>query len=1463
MKGFTLFRRNECPVCAGSKKDCRQSNESGMVFCRESSANPSGFIFRGQDKWGFGLWQPSEAAEAFAQQSKEQWQHEQEQRRIENERLRQQQIASQLPAVERDKFYRKLLTQLPIKQTELCDLESRGFSSEQIKADGYRSVSQWERLSGSFPSNLPGVLANGNLNCQPGCIFPIPDVNGLIVALAIRLTDGSNGRYRWLTSATKRNPNGATPHLNGELPLAVFEPSELQADAIWLTEGCGIKPSLTRYRLGVPVVGASSGLFSGSPNTCKITLQRLAAKYKTQQLVIAPDAGDIQNNHVYQRWAGEFEFLKSLGYELQIAWWGQLHKSDRDIDELTNLSAINFISPEEFLSWAKTAEENRNADIKKPLEPCRATSSKDGQWQGKPEETHFSSSQTPIKQQSSKTPSTESGITQPLTGSILPEVSIRKTAESESVNLKRYIKPIEELPQVGFHIIRNSQDELLEIFDALKTKRGQEWLKLREFTPDIKINSQYFDYDFKPEENLAVCSGLGTGKSYFTNNKWLSNPDDGAVLGGYRNCLNEQFCANGEKLNGRPWYQIQSDLKKSQDTVLISDPQSRIAGAVDSWVYFAPHHFDGKKVIFDEAESVAKHLNQSSTAVAFYREIVKERVSNALTSSTANLIADGNLRDFTVEYFEKLSGGKKFTKILNTYTGNRGKIYLYNGSSRKRKATEEDVKNGLAIKVDDWISFDHKPDDFSKLHRVMVDLPIDIPLLVLADSQKKCEAWDREFSAKGRKVFRLDSTTSTSDLGRLFLIDPKSFILSERIDTVILSPSAESGVSIELVDELKRKIPGYFKYEFAFFFGVSVTDTQVQFLGRNRDPYTNKFVYVQTHSMPVTRQITDDEDSQNIFSTWFETMKDCASLSLQGLEEDEILKIALEKIKAQLLDPHTQYESKLLLKESFEQKYPRFCLEYALRESGWEVLTVESRQDDLSDLRAMEQEIAEQKAMAVFSAEEITSTEADQLARKLNKSPEERNQIAKSRLISRLPGITEKVITVEKTVQNEEQLKQIEESELEKVTKVEDVSYPEWQNSPSKEIPSGGLRVTVEKPAFDPDFVNKVLHQDRAFVSRIEAQFLLRNPEICKLVQQHKWHKKLDLLTDPDSVSFGGLPMSRYRSRWLEIHTLYQMGISFFLAPENSWHDETPQALSFWEQGKIPRNARNVGVKHEDDPCTYIGKVLKRFGLRTQEHKQKTRPDGTRYREYSIRGIDSLSQAIYECLEQRIKNQVSEFNFDWKKIVKNSGFKTAEMLVNQDLQPAHLQPDNCIKARGEVCSATGVGEPLADVSAMPAETLSPVEEVVATLPYCQSLEDLSAIAVGYSPEVMEEAIALQSELCREQLGQWFGQLAQSSESSGGELAQSEPSIERNPSEVLLSLLELCQSAEDFTEVTKFFDAPGVRSPTQKEELIEAAIVYSPLGIKAKLQRWWDSALYQIRDFWQFLEQGEAPLMEGS
>lgn len=938
-------------------------------------------------------------------------------------------------------------------------------------------------------------------------------------------------------------------------------------------------------------------------------------------------------------------------------------------------------------------------------------------------------------------------------GVAMPERTPR-TDEGESKNKEiPYVRPVKELPNVGFHIIRKKTDELP--FPALETERGQEWLKLREFTPDVVINKQYFDYDFQPNEDLAIKSGTGTGKSYFVNGKWLKDPDVGSVGGGYRNCLNEQFCAKAKELNGRDHYQIQQDLKGSHDIALIADPKSRVIGAMDSWIYFASHYFDEKKIFFDEAESVAKHLNQSNTAVSFYRDIVKQRASDALTNSVANLIADGNLKNFTVEYYEELSGGRKFTKVFNKFTGNKGKVYLYNGSSRKRQATESDVENGLPVKVGDWISFDHKVDDYSKLHRVMMDLPTDIPLLILSDAQKKCEAWDKELSDLGRKVFRLDSTTSTSALGLALLREPKEFILSGKYDTIIFSPSAESGLSIELLDELKRSIAGYFKYEFAYFFGTSTTDTQTQFLARNRDPYTIKFAYVQTH-IQRNRLISDANTSVDVFQDWIDIRRECASLSLKGIENDEIWRLAEEKLKAALFDPHARYESKIELMESFEQTYPRLCLEYALREQGWDVILIEGKEDCIEDLRATQAENDWEKSQGVFLVETIQPSEEKKLSPKLNKSTEERHQITKCKLLTNLPGIEEKIIKEEKKINTIEQLQKIEESELIKPIAIGNVPYEEWKANPQP-IPEKGLKITIEKPAFDPEFINKVLNKDRSFVHRLEMQFLLKNPDLCKLIQQNKWYKKLDLLTDPDRVTCGGLSVARYKSKLVEVQTLIEMGIGFFITPGNTWHDESPEAIAFWERGKIPRTARNIGMSSEDKPCAYIGKVLKRFGLKTK-NKKKSNPDSTRYREYSVDDMDSLSQAVYECVEQRIKTKVSGFDFDWKKILQNSRFEEATTLTEQDFQGVHLHPDNLYKTRVEVDSCER-GVATATV-VQNTETQAKPDWLINAFAGCDDISGVEFAIDGESEDSIESALLYQEPAHRQQLRQWIEQLRQ-------------------------------------------------------------------------------------------------------
>lgn len=357
MNGFTLFKRGQCPICSGASKGCRQSETTGLVFCRDTSANPTGYIYRGEDVWGFGLWQLSSDADAFSEQAREERQRRRQEFLAAEERRRQEQIARQLSAVERHKWYSKLLERLTLTSDDQQKLLSRGFTQEQIINDGYRSVTAWQKVGKGFPPNLPGLLSNGALNVAgDGILCPIRNKDGLIVGCQVRLHDGIDGRYRWLTSATKKNPDGATPHLDGELPLGVFQPERFLGDSIWLTEGIAIKPSLTRYRLGVPVVGASSGRFNGSPETAAEAVEYVATKYQTKTLTFAVDAGDVVNTcGVPERWKQQFDFFTARGYQCRVAWWGQVEKSADDVDELPDTSIIQYLTVDEF--WAIVQEQ--------------------------------------------------------------------------------------------------------------------------------------------------------------------------------------------------------------------------------------------------------------------------------------------------------------------------------------------------------------------------------------------------------------------------------------------------------------------------------------------------------------------------------------------------------------------------------------------------------------------------------------------------------------------------------------------------------------------------------------------------------------------------------------------------------------------------------------------------------------------------------------------------------------------------------------------------------------------------------------------------------------------------------------------------------------------------------------------------------------------------------------------------
>ena len=239
---------------------------------------------------------------------------------------------------------------------------------------------------------------------------------------------------------------------------------------------------------------------------------------------------------------------------------------------------------------------------------------------------------------------------------------------------------------------------------------------------------------------------------------------------------------------------------------------------------------------------------------------------------------------------------------------------------------------------------------------------------------------------------------------------------------------------------------------------------------------------------------------------------------------------------------------------------------------------------------------------------------------------------------------------------------------------------------------------------------------------------------------------------EPDCVK--RLNLSTYKSDWLKVHTLLEMGIEFFLNPESRWSVNTPEAVEFWEKGKDARRSRYIGTTVGDsNPSEYVGRVLDKLDIKRK--CDRVRSDaGQKIRVYRVDTdylLTPMRSAVYECVKQRVESvvQADSLVLNWDAIVENScanetaqklGIPMLETPDTQVIEVGHLPPNFSINQ--------GEGVPLPEGSE--------VEEVAEALPYCDTLETFAAVIEHYSDEVVEDAIALQdTQHSRSQLRQWL------------------------------------------------------------------------------------------------------------
>ncbi|OUL21474.1 hypothetical protein BV378_26515 [Nostoc sp. RF31YmG] len=329
----------------------------------------SGYKCTGHTKCGQWAKFAIDNTQEWTREQRDEWERQKKQKRRAIEQAEAKRREESLSLQERDKQYRELLEILPLSAEDKADLKRRGFSDLEIELCGIKSVESYQQLQKQFSHLLPGVSQNGKtLITNGGYLLPVRNVDGLIVACQVRLRGiSTEGRYRWLSSNTKDNPDGQSPHVHGkgfsELPLAVHRP-QLKPQGIGLVEGTGTKPFKASLGLNLIVVGASGGQWTSSPNLLQKYLAEISLEIEThKQIKLFPDAGDVQNKAVVERWRKTCNLLTDLGYIPLIGWWGQVGKEDNDIDELENFDGIQYISPKDFFAIAeRELYENKRSD---------------------------------------------------------------------------------------------------------------------------------------------------------------------------------------------------------------------------------------------------------------------------------------------------------------------------------------------------------------------------------------------------------------------------------------------------------------------------------------------------------------------------------------------------------------------------------------------------------------------------------------------------------------------------------------------------------------------------------------------------------------------------------------------------------------------------------------------------------------------------------------------------------------------------------------------------------------------------------------------------------------------------------------------------------------------------------------------------------------------------------------------
>jgi hypothetical protein len=768
-----------CPVCASTSGKCRWQNyelsaQNGKItstiktLCMTGAGgygNPDYHYFNDTRDGQWGVYIPLSDWNEHRGENRQATPAEREEW-VKNQQLQQQVLleaenqrrAESLPALERDIAARAILAQLSLNEIDRKDLIRRGFTAQQIREIGFKSVEKFQRLKEPVNPRFPGVNISGtrlNNGSIAGILIPLYTITGEIVAFQIRNREQSKSRYRWLSSVwEKGRDNGAAPSLpNGENPLTFSYPQLLGVkpvlNSIGFAEGTGAKPNLAATRMGQQIIGAAGGQWLSSPELLLDGLSR----WRADVIDLYLDGEDIHKPQVIRRWVNLHRQLLEWGYKPRFMYSG------RDIDELEDLSELREID---------SAELDRLVGDRLPSPPVISLARKLYQ-----KSKHFTPNRT---------------------------------------QCNRFLKW--EIPETGL------ENTLVGIKSALGTGKTE------------------------------VLKALGA---------WARERGLELIFIGYRNNLLRQTCDRIPDL-----YHVGDEDRVFLDSDYHKAICHHSAGLID------PAQMGNKIIVLDECVSDLSDMLTSKLTAGRRKDGTDSRqvrlahIQELIQNCYGVVALDAYLSDTELDFLRKL----RSSSVRAGASASAERVSHLSGAERcswnEPKQRDFDFIHKIENTYRNQMNVRMVNQKSTVTRAILDDALAGANLLITATTQKHCENLEKSLIHIGipeTNICRIDGTTDRDDTILLFFRNPKTYLETYSPQIVILSPTAESGISIDL--------PGYFTTHYHFHLGNLGILSGLQFLGRYRYFSAPRVIYCEKqghihdgNSSCFTRWVKDEFDRQ-------------------------------------------------------------------------------------------------------------------------------------------------------------------------------------------------------------------------------------------------------------------------------------------------------------------------------------------------------------------------------------------------------------------------------------------------------------------------------------------------------------------------------------------------------------------------------------------------------------------------